>query len=58
MQTQEVDRYAVYYKTGQRVPETGNYRDQYGIVSYHVVHRTFPPCIGRKGECAMRVLAS
>ena len=44
------------WKTGQRVPITGNYRDQYGVVSFHEVHRTFPPCIGRKGEAAFRTL--
>ena len=32
------------------------YVDQYGYVSYHSAHRTFPPAIGRKGECAFRVL--
>ncbi len=42
------------FKTGMRVPEDGNYADQYGVVSYHEAHRTFPPCIGRKGECAYR----
>ena len=44
------------WKTGQRVPETGNYEDQYGFVSHHEQHSTFPPCIGRKGENADRVL--
>jgi hypothetical protein len=44
------------YKTGMRVPVTGNYADQYGVVSRHEVHHTFPPCIGRKGECAYRHL--
>lgn len=42
------------YKTGQRVPQTGYYRDQYGVVSHHEAHRTFPPCIGRSGACAHR----
>lgn len=46
---------AIVYKTGMRVPVDGHYRDQYGFVSYHEAHRTFPPCIGRKGECANRV---
>lgn len=44
------------FKTGQRVPETGNYVDQYGTVTHHDKHSTFPPCIGRKGECAERKL--
>ncbi len=44
------------YKTGMRVPLTGNYVDQYGYVSFHEVHHTFPPCIGRNGECAFRTL--
>lgn len=44
------------WKTGQRVPATGIYVDQYGVHSYHVQYRTFPPCIGRKGECAYRRL--
>jgi len=44
------------WKTGQRVPFTGWWTDQYGVVSHHVQHGTFPPCIGRKGECALRVL--
>lgn len=43
------------FKTGMRVPETDHYVDQYGFVSFHEAHRTFPPCIGRKGECAIRV---
>lgn len=43
-----------HFKTGQRVPETGHYVDQYGVPSHHEAHRTFPPCIGRKGECAIR----
>lgn len=42
------------WKTGQRVPVTSDYKDQYGFVSHHTVHGTFPPCIGRKGECAYR----
>jgi hypothetical protein len=44
------------WKTGQRVPATGYYVDQYGVGSFHVQHRTFPPCVGRKGECAYRRL--
>jgi hypothetical protein len=42
------------FKTGERVPVTGLYVDQYGVHSFHQAHRTFPPCIGRKGECAYR----
>ncbi len=42
------------FKTGQRVPFTGDYADQYGLVSHHDAGTTFPPCIGRKGECANR----
>ncbi|UTN92952.1 hypothetical protein SEA_FINKLE_33 [Gordonia phage Finkle] len=42
------------WKTGQRVPFAGHYEDQYGIVSYHEAHATFPPCIDRKGEAAFR----
>lgn len=43
------------WKTGQRVPETGNYVDQYGVVTHHEVGATFPPCLDRKGECAYRL---
>jgi hypothetical protein len=46
------------WKTGQRVPATGYYKDQYGYVSHHTVHGTFPPCIDRKGECAYRKYVS
>jgi hypothetical protein len=42
------------YKTGKRVPFRGHYVDQYGVVTRHEAHRTFPPCIGRKSECAFR----
>jgi hypothetical protein len=52
----DADPFGQTWKTGQRVPITGNYRDQYGTVSTHEAHRTFPPCIGRKGECAHRTL--
>ncbi|MFD3838917.1 hypothetical protein ACFWWC_22070 [Streptomyces sp. NPDC058642] len=45
------------WKTGQRVPVTGYYVDQYGVESRHEVGRNFPPCIDRKGECAYRTLA-
>ena len=44
------------WKTGQRVPMSGWYVDQYGYTTYHAAHRTFPPCIGRKGQCAFRTL--
>jgi hypothetical protein len=43
-------------KTGMRVPVSGWWEDQHGERSYHEAHRTFPPCIGRKGECAHRRL--
>ncbi|WP_440712952.1 hypothetical protein [Gordonia sp. FQ] len=42
------------WKTGQRVPATGNYVDQFGTVSWHEEHRTFPPAIDRKGSVAYR----
>jgi len=42
------------WKTGQRVPTTDIYVDQYGVASHHEEGRSFPPCIGRKGECAFR----
>ena len=42
------------WKTGQRVPESGFYRDQYKVSSFHEAGRTFPPCLDRKGECAFR----
>lgn len=44
------------WKSGQRVPESGYYADQYGVVSWHDRYSTFPPCIGRKGEGAYRRL--
>lgn len=50
------DFLGVVYKTGMRVPVSGFYRDQHGFISFHEEHRTFPPCIGRKGECADRIL--
>ncbi|WP_152626802.1 hypothetical protein [Streptacidiphilus carbonis] len=43
------------WKTGQRVPETRHYEDQYGVVTRHEMGKTFPPCVDRKGECAYRV---
>lgn len=52
----KVDPFGQTWKTGHRVPVTGDYRDQYGVVSHHEAHRTFPPCIGRKGEGALRTL--
>lgn len=42
------------WKTGQRVPAPGLWKDQHGYVSQHAPGATFPPCIGRKGECAWR----
>ncbi len=44
------------YKTGMRVPVTGVYVDQYGVTTHHEQHKTFPPCVDRKGECAHRQL--
>lgn len=44
------------WKTGQRVPFTGLWADQYGTVSHHEVPATFPPCIDRPNECAFRHL--
>ncbi|MFE4549408.1 hypothetical protein [Streptomyces sp. NPDC056785] len=45
------------WKTGQRVPATGGYTDQYGVSTFHEAGATFPPCIGRKGEAAYRTLS-
>ncbi|MGW4913016.1 hypothetical protein [Streptomyces sp. NPDC004270] len=45
------------WKTGQRVPANGDYTDQYGVTTTHDAGATFPPCIGRKGECAYRTLS-
>lgn len=42
------------WKTGQRVPSGGPWVDQYGEIDNFVSGTTFPPCIGRKGECAYR----
>jgi hypothetical protein len=42
------------WKTGQRVPFTSRYIDQYGVITWHEAGTTFPPCIGRKGENANR----
>ena len=44
------------WKTGQRVPVTGDWADQYGDVVRFEAGHTFPPCIDRKGECANRHL--
>jgi hypothetical protein len=44
------------WKTGQRVPVDGSWVDQYGVTTTHYAGGTFPPCIGRKGECAYRRL--
>lgn len=43
------------WKTGQRVPDDGDYVDQFGLVTYHERGRTFPPALDRKGTCAFRV---
>lgn len=43
------------FKTGQRVPWRGNWRDQYGQVNWFEKETTFPPVVARKGgECAYR----
>lgn len=42
------------WKTGQRVPAGGQWVDQFGEVDNFVTGTTFPPCIGRKAECAYR----
>lgn len=44
------------WKTGQRVPFSGYWSDQYGDVTRFTEGHTFPPCIDRKGECAYRHL--
>lgn len=44
------------WKTGQRVPTSGTWADQYGTVYHFTQGSTFPPCIDRKGECANRFL--
>lgn len=46
------------WKTGQRVPETGLYVDQYGVASRFEAGTTFPPTVGFRGdsECAYRKL--
>lgn len=46
------------WKTGQRVPTSGIYVDQYGLVSEHDEHDIFLFCVGfgRKGEVAFRFL--
>jgi len=43
------------WKTGQRVPWTGFWADQFGDVTWFAAGHTFPPCIDRKSECAFRV---
>lgn len=50
------DLFSVVFKTGNRVPVDGVYVDQHGVHTTHQAHRTFPPCIGRQGECAFRQL--
>lgn len=43
------------WKTGQRVPFSGSYRDQYGQINRFEENTTFPPVVARKGgECAYR----
>jgi hypothetical protein len=42
------------WKTGQRVPESGFWVDQHRFICWFDEHTTFPPCVGRKGECAYR----
>lgn len=44
------------WKTGQRVPVSGAWADQYGLVTNHTAGGTFPPCLDREGECAYRHL--
>lgn len=44
------------WTTGQRVPVSGLWVDQYGVVTHHAAHRTFPPCIARRRERAYREL--
>ena len=45
------------WKTGQRVPFTGEWMDQYGQINHFEVYTTFPPVVARKGgECAFRRL--
>lgn len=44
------------WKTGQRAPITGYWKDQHGQVIHIEVGRTFPPCLDRQGECANRHL--
>lgn len=43
------------WKTGQRVPATGKWVDQHGSMTVLKAHTTFPPCLDRNGECAIRV---
>lgn len=37
------------YKTGQRVPKTGYWRDQTGQVNFFEKHSTFPPVVSHDG---------
>jgi hypothetical protein len=46
------------WKTGQRVPVSGTWADQYGLITHHTAGSTFPPCLDRKGECANRRLVN
>ena len=50
------------WKTGQRVPTSGTWVDQDGVLTTHYEHDCFPPTIktgGRQGgECAYRSLVT
>lgn len=42
------------YKTGQRVPFTAFWVDQFGTVTHYTAGTTFLSCHGRRRECAYR----
>lgn len=45
------------WKTGQRVPVSGFWRDQHGQVNFFELRSTFPPCIQPDGgDVAFRTL--
>lgn len=46
------------WKTGQRAPKAGYWKNQYGDRMFIRQHATFPPCPGRSGECAFWVFVS
>lgn len=46
------------WKTGQRCPKAGYWKDQYGQRAFIRQHSTFPPCLGRSGECAFWTFVS